>query len=187
MKKVLKKTFFNRPTIIVAQELLGKFLIRKVKKKQIAVIITEIEVYDGLKDKASHASKGINNRTKIMFGHPGIFYIYLIYGMHYILNIVTREKNYPAAILIRGVISENVAINGPGKLTKLLAINNALNGKKANISSGLWFEDRGIAVSIRQIKKTPRVGVDYAGPKWSTKKWRFIAKVLLHKIPKPPA
>lgn len=177
MGKILGQKFFDRDTKIVAKELLGKFLIRKIGKKEIAVMITETEAYDGFKDKASHASKGKTQRTEVMFGDPGIFYIYLCYGMYHMLNIITREKNYPAAVLVRGVKNETHYLNGPGKLTKFLSVNKNLNQKPAGKLSQLWFEDRGIKVSKSQIKETPRIGVSYAGPEWSKKKLRFLLEV----------
>jgi DNA-3-methyladenine glycosylase len=172
MKRILKQKFFNRDTKIVAQELLGKFLVRKINNKEIAVMITQTEAYDGPYDLASHASKGKTKRTQIMFGHPGNFYIYLCYGVHEMLNIVTREYGYPAAVLIRGVALENTPINGPGKVTKFLNIARGLNGKAAEKSNDLWFEDRG--VKVLKFKKLPRIGVTYAGPVWSVKKLRFV-------------
>lgn len=101
--KILQQNFFDRPTLIVVQELLGKFLVRKIGRNKIVGMITEVEAYVGHNDKASHASRGKTERTKIMFGKPGHWYVYLIYGMHYCLNIVTEKENYPAAILIRSV------------------------------------------------------------------------------------
>src|SRR5438477_265913 len=103
MKKILPADFFNRDTDQVAQELLGKFLVRKIQGKETSAIITEVEAYDGQSDLASHASKGKTKRTEVMFGKPGIFYVYLCYGIHHMLNIVTREHGYPAAVLIRAV------------------------------------------------------------------------------------
>src|SRR3989344_2477039 len=108
---VLGKKFFDRPTLAVARELLGKYLVRKRGKKVEKFIITEVEAYDGFKDKASHASRGKTLRNAPMFGNAGIWYIYFTYGIHYMLNIVTGSKNYPAAILIRGVRG----INGPAR------------------------------------------------------------------------
>jgi DNA-3-methyladenine glycosylase len=102
-KMILPKNFFNRDTLKVAQELLGCILVRKIGKKVIRAVITEAEAYKGKKDLASHASKGRTPRTELMFGEAGRAYIYLIYGMYYCLNIVTEKKNYPAAVLIRGV------------------------------------------------------------------------------------
>ncbi|HTW96464.1 MAG TPA: DNA-3-methyladenine glycosylase, partial [Candidatus Methylomirabilis sp.] len=101
-KKILKEKFFTRPTLLVARDLLGKFLVRKIGKKEVAVMITEVEAYDGPKDLASHASRGMTDRNAIMFGAGGYFYVYLCYGMYEMLNIVTGPKNYPAAILLRG-------------------------------------------------------------------------------------
>ncbi len=169
MREVLKEDFFNRDTKVVAKELLGKFLIRKIAHKEIAVMIIETEAYDGPHDLASHAAKGKTKRTKIMFGNPGNFYVYLCYGIHYMLNVVTREQGYPAAVLIRGVVSHN----GPGKVTKFLQINKSFNGKIAKKSTNLWFEDREVKMSELKIKKLPRIGVSYAGPIWSSKKLRF--------------
>lgn len=174
MNKILDKNFFARDTKKVAKDLLGKFLVRKINNKEISLMITEVEVYDGFKDKASHAHKGKTKRTEVMFSHPGTIYVYLCYGMYFMLNIVTREKDYPAAILIRGVKNENLNLNGPGKLSKFLKINRNLNNKLVRKSSGLWFEDRGIKINNSKIKETPRIGVSYAGPIWSKKKLRFV-------------
>ncbi|OGY68200.1 MAG: hypothetical protein A3H63_00050 [Candidatus Harrisonbacteria bacterium RIFCSPLOWO2_02_FULL_45_10c] len=103
-----------------------------------------------------------------MFGEAGHWYVYFTYGMHWLLNIVTGPKEYPAAILIRGV----AGINGPARLTKALHINKKFDGKKADKKSGLWVEKRGVAKL--KIKKGPRIGVDYAGPIWSKKNFRFF-------------
>lgn len=176
MKKVLRKSFFNRDTKKVARDLLGKFLVRKISDKEVSAMITETEAYDGLKDKASHASKGRTRRTEVMFGHPGILYVYLCYGAHYMLNIVTREKDYPAAVLIRGAVTDSKNLSGPGKLTNFLHINQKLNTLPAQKKSGLWIEDRDIVILRKHIATTPRIGVDYAGPIWSKKPWRFKVK-----------
>lgn len=174
MRKILKKDFFNQDTTTVAQELLGKFLVRKNHSREIAVMITETEAYDGLHDLASHASKGQTKRTKVMFGHPGNFYMYLCYGVHTMVNIVTREKGYPAAVLIRGAVSKKTVLDGPGKVTKFLGINRTLNGRGAKKSTNLWFEDRGF--NMIKFKKLPRIGVTYAGSIWSAKKLRFVVE-----------
>ncbi len=172
MRKVLSKKFFERSAPIVAQDLIGKYLVRKERGKESAFIITEVEAYEGHEDKASHASKGRTKRTEIMFGSAGVFYVYLVYGMYEMLNIVTSAKDYPAAVLIRGVED----INGPGRLTKSLKIKRVLNGKKVARKSGLWIDDRGEKVPKNRIKKTPRIGVDYAGAVWSQKHYRFMLK-----------
>src|SRR3989344_4993889 len=114
MAKILKQNFFNRPTIAVARELLGCFLCRRINGKVIRLKITEVEAYDGPRDKASHASRGKTKRNTPMFGKAGQFYVYFTYGIHWMLNIVTGPKDYPAAILIRGV----EGISGPARITK---------------------------------------------------------------------
>ncbi len=172
MKKILTEKFFERDTKIVAQELLGKFLVRKVNGREYAFMIMETEAYDGKNDRASHAFRGLTARNKVMFGPPGYLYVYLCYGLHYLLNITTREKGHPAAVLIRGV----EGISGPGKVTRSLHINKTLNLKKASPLTGLWFEDRGIRVRPSKIKRAKRVGVNYAGAIWAEKKLRFLIR-----------
>ena len=169
MRKILKKKFFDRPTLAVAQDLLGKFLVRNRNGRVIAAMITEVEAYDGPKDKASHARRGITPRNKIMFGSPGIWYVYFTYGMHWMVNIITGPKDYPAAVLIRGV--EGIA--GPGRVTKYFHIDKKLNGRRAEKAEKLWIEDRGLKIKSSEIKKTPRIGVAHAGPLWDKKKYRF--------------
>jgi len=178
-RQILKADFFNRPVLRIAPDLLGKFLVRKKGRREIAVMITEVEAYDGTEDKACHASKGRTPRTEVMFGPAGYFYIYLCYGMYWMLNVVTGPKGYPAAVLIRGIIpnlrtSDVRRLNGPGKVTKELKIDKRFNALPARPDTGLWFEDRGVMVEEKNSKKTPRIGVSYAGPVWSKKKYRFV-------------
>ena len=132
-------------------------------------LITEVEAYDGERDLASHASKGRTARTDVMYRAGGIWYVYLCYGVHEMLNLVTGPADYPAAVLIRGVSD----IAGPGRLTKRLQIDRRLNGLPAHPDSGLHLEDTGLEVSRRRITASPRIGVDYAGPVWAGKPWRF--------------
>lgn len=172
MARILTKTFFNRDTLVVAEALLGKFLVRQNGKEMSAFQITEVEAYDGPEDKACHAHRGKTARNEIMFGPAGFWYVYFVYGMHEMLNIVTGPKEYPAAVLIRGV----EGIDGPGRVTKRLNITRELNKKPAMHTSGLWIEDRGIIVPKKEIKKTPRIGVSYAGPMWANKEYRFVIK-----------
>ncbi len=192
MRRVLPRAFFNRPTLRVARELLGKFLVRRYRGKIIAAMIIEVEAYDGFRDKASHASRGKTLRNAPMFGEAGRWYVYFTYGMHWMLNVVTREKGHPAAILIRGVsvipassgggsasggkagIQNGLAISGPARLTKYFHIDKRLNNAVAGRASGLWIEDRGVRVS--KIRKGPRIGVDYAGPLWAGKRYRFTCR-----------
>ena len=169
MSKVLTQNFFERPTLTVAQELLGKYLVRRYRGKLISDMITEVEAYDGPQDKACHAYKGLTPRTKVMFGPAGYWYVYFTYGMHWMLNIVTDKNNYPAAVLIRGVKK----INGPARITKFFKIDKQFNNQKAARNTGLWLENRNIHIIKSQIKKSPRIGVTYAGPIWSKKLYRF--------------
>ncbi|MDO8560745.1 MAG: DNA-3-methyladenine glycosylase [bacterium] len=168
MRKVIKQNFFNRPTLKVAKELLGKFLVRKIGKEELAGKITEIEAYVGFKDKASHASHGRTERTKVMFGKPGQWYVYLIYGMHYCLNIVTEKEHFPAAVLIRAVDNTK----GPGRVAKYFHIDKSLNNTPAGKRGGLWIEERGLNLKPSDIKREKRIGVEYAG-KYKDKLWRF--------------
>lgn len=172
----LRKEFFMEPTLKVAENLIGKVLVRNIRGEKIKVVITETEAYSGLEDKASHASRGRTPRNKIMFGLAGYAYVYLIYGMHYCLNIVTERQNYPAAVLIRGVkligsATSDKMLNGPGKLTKFLNIDKNLNGENILISDNLWVE-LGNRIPKFVVSKGPRIGVDYAG-EWAKKPWRF--------------
>ncbi|OGY62376.1 MAG: 3-methyladenine DNA glycosylase [Candidatus Harrisonbacteria bacterium RIFCSPHIGHO2_01_FULL_44_13] len=167
--KALGREFFGRPTLEVAQDLLGKFLVRRWRGKNTAFIITEVEAYGGFEDKASHAARGLTTRNKPMFGPAGRWYVYFTYGMHWMLNIVTGKEGYPAAILIRGI----QGINGPARLTKILHIGKNFNNKPANRKTGLWIENGGVVVKKSEIKKGPRIGVDYAGPVWGKKLYRF--------------
>lgn len=149
--------------------MLGKYLVCRVRGKTTAYKIVETEAYVGPHDKASHAHRGKTKRNEVMFGEAGHWYVYFVYGMHNMLNIVTGPKGYPAAVLIRGVEG---AI-GPGRLTKKLGVTRALNGKAASKKSGLWIEDRGKKVNPRHIKRTPRIGVPYAKD-WAKKPLRFV-------------
>ena len=164
----LNRKFFNRNTVDVAKELLGKYLIRKVNGKIIKAKIIETEAYCGTRDLACHASKGSTPRTKVMFGPAGFTYIYLIYGMYHCLNIVTEKEGYPAAVLIRGVGN----IIGPGKVCRELKIDRGLNNIDITKSKEIWIENLDDQIDPRQIKKGKRIGVDYAG-KWKDKLWRF--------------
>lgn len=166
---VLDEAFFARRADIVARSLVGKYLVRDTGEAVRAVRITETEAYMGPHDLACHAAKGRTARTAVMFEAPGTLYVYFIYGMYWMLNVVTAEVGYPAAVLIRGADSAS----GPGRLTRALAITGALNGSKAEPATGLWFEDRGSRIPARHILSTPRIGVDYAG-EWADKKYRFV-------------
>lgn len=166
----INRKFFDRDTLVVARELLGKYLCRRMKGKVISARITETEAYCGPNDLACHASKGLTERTKVMFGLPGHAYVYMIYGMYHCLNIVTEKGGYPAAVLIRGLELESC--DGPGKLCREFRIDKKLNGIDICTSKKLWVEQDGSKISSSKIKKGKRIGIDYAG-KWRDKLWRF--------------
>ncbi len=159
----------GRDTVALARWLLGKVLVRTTPTGRTERLICEVEAYDGERDLACHASKGRTKRTEVMYKPGGVWYVYLCYGLHEMLNLVTGPADYPAAILIRGV--EHII--GPGRLTKRLEIHRGLNGLPAAPASGLHLEDSGFTVPKKLISIGPRVGVDYAGPVWAAKPWRF--------------
>jgi DNA-3-methyladenine glycosylase len=183
----LPREFYERPTLKVAKDLLGKVLIKQTPNEIIQTKIIDVEAYVGPKDKACHASKGRTTRTEILFGPAGFTYVYLIYGMYHCLNIVTEREDYPAAILIRGLeimAKENPTaspthIGGPGRVCRFLEVDRTHNGLDTTLGRALWIEDQGLAVSRKQIQALPRIGVDYAG-EWAKKLWRFC-------LPAPPS
>ncbi len=133
-------------------------------------MITEVEAYDGERDLACHARAGRTRRTQVLYAEGGRWYVYLCYGIHEMLNLVVGPKDWPAAVLIRGV----EGTSGPGRVTKALGIDRQFNAKIADTLDSLWIEDRGVTVPKRRVNTTPRIGVDYAGPVWAAKRWRFI-------------
>jgi DNA-3-methyladenine glycosylase len=176
----LPRTFFERPTLTVAKDLLGKVLFKQALNRTMRTKIVDVEAYVGPKDKACHASKGRTKRTEIMFGPAGFTYVYLIYGMYHCLNIVTEREDYPAAILIRGleIFGEGhptalpTRIDGPGRVCRYLEVDRAHNGLDATFGKTLWIEDHALTISRKEIHTLPRIGVDYAG-EWAKKLWRF--------------
>ena len=148
---------------------MGKWLVRETPEGPRACLITEVEAYDGPEDRASHASRGETDRNAPMFGEAGRWYVYLCYGMHWMVNVVTGPVGYPAAVLLRGAGD----LVGPGRLTKGLGISGEQNGQRAGRAGGLWIEDRGTEIRRAWIRRAPRVGVDYAGA-WARRPYRFI-------------
>lgn len=173
---VLARPYFLRPTLTVARDLIGKFLVRHNGQGVLAGKIVEVEAYVGTADKACHAAKGRTARTDVMFGPPGVAYVYLIYGMHHCLNVVTEREGFPAAVLIRAVEIDGEVIDGPGRLCRAFDIDRSLNRLDLTAKRYLWFEDRGVRVSRGRIKRFPRIGVDYAG-EWARKLWRFRLRI----------
>ena len=155
--------FFHRPCEEVARDLVGKLLICNNK----ALRITETEVYCGEGDTACHASKGRTKRTEVMYMEAGTVYVYLCYGMHWMLNIVTGEKDHPEAVLIRACAEAP----GPGRLTKALGITGVLNRENVIASDILRIEDDGFSCSVDTGK---RIGIGYASQEDQDRLWRFI-------------
>ena len=162
------KDFFEQNTLKAAKGLLGKTLCVKKDGKILKGMIVETEAYRGEDDLACHASKGRTKRTETLYKKAGTVYAYLIYGMYYCLNIVTEKENYPSAVLIRGVLTEdNVRhsvfniVSGPGRVCQHFGIDKTLNGLDV-FGKNIWIEDNGLKISRGEIIKSKRIGVDYA-------------------------
>lgn len=169
MNNRLPRDFFERDVLEVAPDLLGKYLVRKFESGDIHRFrITEVEAYRGEEDKACHAAKGRTKRTEVLYGEPGSIYVYLIYGMYWLLNVVTGKKDCPQAILIRGVD----AITGPGRIGKYLKLDSSFYGQSFVTGDRVWFENSSDNPSY---KTTPRIGIDYAG-EWKDMEWRFVVE-----------
>lgn len=169
MNNRISNDFFqNNDALFVAENLIGKTLVRDFGNGEIfRSKIVETEAYYGIDDLACHASKGRTPRTEIMFQHGGKIYVYLIYGMYWMLNFVTGEVENPQAVLIRGVET----CIGPGRLGKMLNLDKSFYGEDLETSERLWLEDSQIEGNIIA---TPRIGIDYAGEIWKNKPWRFV-------------
>lgn len=161
----LREEFFHRECLEVAADLVGKVLVHKGQRLRIC----ETEAYCGERDTACHAHKGRTKRTEVLYAKAGTVYIYLCYGMHWLLNIVTGEEDDPQAVLIRAC----VGAEGPGRLTKKLDITGALNRDSVLTSDDLWIEDDGFTCDLRTGK---RVGIGYASQEDQDRLWRFIMK-----------
>ena len=157
--------FYHRPCVEVARDLVGKILVHNGKSLR----ITETEAYCGESDTACHASRGRTKRTEVMYREAGTVYIYLCYGMHWMLNIVTGEEDHPEAVLIRACEEAP----GPGKLTKALGITGEQNRSSVVTSDNLWVEDDGLRCPILTDK---RVGIGYASREDQDRLWRFRMK-----------
>ena len=161
----LDYNFFHRPCPDVAKDLVGKVLIHREKQLR----ISETECYCGENDTACHASRGRTKRTEVMYMEAGTVYVYLCYGMHWMLNIVTGEKDAPEAVLIRACLEAP----GPGKLTKALGITGEQNRSSVVTSETLWIGDDGFACETVTDK---RVGIGYASQEDQDRLWRFKIK-----------
>ena len=161
----LTYAFFHRPCLEVARELVGKLLVVNGKRFR----ISETEAYCGEADTACHAHKGKTKRTEVLYADAGTLYIYLCYGIHWLLNIVTGEPGQPEAVLIRACLEAP----GPGKLTKALGITGTLNRESAVSPPELWIEDDGFSCEVETAK---RVGIGYASQEDQDRLWRFKLK-----------
>ncbi len=163
----LDRSFFEQPTLQVAQELLGKVIVFGNHQG----IITETEAYIGQDDPACHASKGLTPRTQVMFGPAGHTYVYMIYGMYHCLNFVTGEEGFPAAVLIRGlklITSPHIHLNGPGKLCRFLQIDRSHSGLDITTSDSFHVVD--LKTPAPAFTQTPRIGIKVG----TDKLWRFV-------------
>ena len=161
----LPYAFYHRPCDIVARELVGKVIVHGETRLR----ISETEVYWGEGDTACHASKGRTKRTEVLYAQAGTIYVYLCYGIHWLLNIVTGEENDPQAVLIRACVEAP----GPGRLTKRLGITGELNRQSILETPDFWIGDDGFQC---EVYTAPRVGIGYASPEDQARLWRYILK-----------
>lgn len=161
--------FFHRPCLEVAKDLVGKVLVHNTPDGPVSLRISETEAYCGEDDTACHAHKGRTKRTEVLYMEAGTIYIYLCYGMHWLLNIVTGDTEDPQAVLIRACTDAP----GPGKLTKALGITGELNRQHICRQTQLWIEDDGFRCETVSDK---RVGIGYASQEDQDRLWRFKIK-----------
>ena len=166
---ILTEEYFARPATELAKDLLGKWLCVQHEEGIFRRRITETECYFGEEDTACHAHKGRTPRTDTLYQRGGITYIYLCYGIHSLLNIVTGAQDHPEAVLIRGI----EGASGPGRVTKVLGLTTAQNRIPLCPQSGIWLEDDGTPTLPYQA--LPRVGIDYAAPADRNRPWRYLA------------
>jgi len=182
---ILSRSFFDRDPLIVARELVGKKIVRELGGEVLSGMISETEAYTGPDDTACHAAKGKTGRNAVMFGPPGHAYVYFIYGMYHMLNLVTERDN-PSAILLRGLIPvdgietmkrlrgrDTGLTDGPGKLCMALSVDRALNGVDITRGGPLRVEEYRTFPDER-VERTPRIGIDYAEPEDRNALYRFV-------------
>ena len=170
----LPRSFYDRDTIDVARELLGKHLVHRSGGVERVGRIVETEAYLGPHDLAAHSARGLTPRTRVMFGPPGHAYVYFVYGMHWCVNVVTQAEGTASAVLLRALEPvKNVEgrTNGPALLCRAMGIDGRLNGHDL-VGRTLFLEAPRDAQPVRIVKR-PRVGVDYAGPRWAGRLLRF--------------
>lgn len=188
----LTREFFAQPTLKVARHLLGSRLVRVQDGIRLAGIIIETEAYIGQEDQGCHARVGLTPRTRVMFGPPGHAYVYFTYGKHWMLNFVTEEEGFPAAVLIRAIYpTEGLDIiaarrepqpphrwtDGPAKVCLALGIDGSLNGIDLCAPGSPLFVEPGELIPESCVTQTPRVGLNSVPEPWKSIPWRFLARV----------
>jgi DNA-3-methyladenine glycosylase len=176
-RKRLPGSFYRRETLEVTRDLLGRVLCRRLSGGEVLRgRIVEVEAYGGAEDRASHACRGPTPRNASMFGPGGIAYVYRIYGVHFCLNVVTGERGRPGAVLLRAtepaVAGESAT--GPGRLCRAFRIDRAFDGRSL-LGRELWLEE-GSPVADREVRRTPRIGVDGAGAPARRRAYRFVIR-----------
>lgn len=185
----LPHSFYNRNTVQVARELLGKRLVKVENGRRIAGFISEAEAYRGEEDQGCHAKSGRTPRTQIMYGPPGHAYVYFTYGNHWMLNVVCEAEGFPAAVLIRAIWpTEGIDVieerrgaqprkhwtDGPGKICQALAIDGSFKGiDLCKLDGGLYIED-GEPIPDQAVTSGPRVGFNNVPEPWLSMPWRFL-------------
>jgi len=172
----LPRAFYDRDTVAVAQDLLGKYLVRHARGVERVGSIVEVEAYLGPHDLAAHSSKGLTARTRVMFGPPGHAYVYMIYGMHFCMNVVTEREGHASAVLLRAlepVKNLQARTQGPALLCKAMGIDSRMSGHD------LLSDDLYVAAGAREPKlrvvRSARIGVEYAGH-WARRLLRFYVR-----------
>jgi DNA-3-methyladenine glycosylase len=188
--KRIGRSFFDRPTLQVARELLGTRLVRMEGEQRTAGIIVETEAYIGEEDLGCHASAGVTPRTRVLYGPPGRSYVYFTYGNYWMLNFVTEREGFPAAVLIRGMVPtegiERIATrragrppkqwtNGPGKICMALAIDRSHNDADLCTPKATIFVEFGENIPDSCVTTGPRVGLNGVAEPWKSIPWRFLA------------
>ena len=186
----LRRSFFARPTLTVASELLGQRLVKVERGRRLVGLIAEVEAYIGEEDLACHARVGRTQRTQVMFGPPGHLYVYFTYGMHWMINLVTEREGFPAAALLRAVLpvegmatmiqrrgrSDHLA-DGPAKIAQAFAIDKRWNGIDLCAPDSDVFIEKADAVPDSAVRAAPRVGLGNTPEPWLSKKWNFSIAV----------
>lgn len=165
----LTEAFYHRPCLVVAEELVGKIVVHRTEEGEKRLRITETEAYCGESDTACHAHRGRTPRNRVLYEKAGTAYLYLCYGIHWLMNVITGEEGVAEGVLIRAC----EGAEGPGRLTKYLGITGRCNELNLVDSDELWIEDDGFRAEITTAK---RVGIGYASQEDQDRLWRFVLK-----------